>query len=55
MGEEGGALGSGGAAGTGTGMGTGGELTRRGLLGPRIRGVIVLATKILEKGEKFGT
>lgn len=32
----------------------GGELQRRGLLGPRVKGVLVLACKVLEKGEKFG-
>ncbi|KAK4055350.1 hypothetical protein OIO90_003188 [Microbotryomycetes sp. JL221] len=37
---------------TGTGAG---ELQRRGLLGPRVKGVLVLACKVLEKGEKWGT
>ncbi|KAM0790910.1 hypothetical protein ACM66B_004217 [Microbotryomycetes sp. NB124-2] len=32
-----------------------GELQRRGLLGPRVKGVLVLACKVLEKGEKWGT
>jgi hypothetical protein len=32
----------------------GGELQRRGLLGPRVKGVLVLACKVLEKGERFG-
>lgn len=36
------------------GSGEGGELQRRGLLGPRIKGVLVLACKVLEKGERFG-
>lgn len=31
-----------------------GELQRRGLLGPRIKGALVIACKVLEKGEKFG-
>lgn len=31
-----------------------GELQRRGLLGPKIKGVLVLACKVLEKGERFG-
>ncbi|KAM0750818.1 DnaJ-domain-containing protein [Meredithblackwellia eburnea MCA 4105] len=31
-----------------------GELQRRGLLGPRIKGVLVLACKVLEKGERYG-
>lgn len=33
----------------------GGELQSRGLLGPRVKGVLVLACKVLEKGERFGT
>ncbi|KAL8276321.1 hypothetical protein RQP46_011287 [Phenoliferia psychrophenolica] len=32
----------------------GGELTRRGILGPRVKGVLVLACKVLEKGERMG-
>lgn len=44
-----------GAAPTATGMGIGqGELQRRGLLGPRVKGVLVVACAILSKGEKFG-
>lgn len=41
------ARGGGGAKGTG-------ELTSRGLLGPRIKGALVLACKVLEKGERIG-
>lgn len=37
----------------GAGPGSG-ELQRRGLLGPRVKGVLVLACKVLEKGERFG-
>lgn len=37
-----------------TGNGEAGELQRRGLLGPRIKGVLVLACRVLEKGERFG-
>ena len=36
-----------------SGMGTG-EVQRRGLLGPRVKGVLVVACKYLEKGEKMG-
>lgn len=36
------------------GEGEAGELQRRGLLGPRIRGVLVLACKVLERGERLG-
>ena len=38
----------------GAGTGEAGELQRRGLLGPRVKGVLVLACKLLEKGERFG-
>ena len=31
-----------------------GEIQRRGLLGPRVKGVLVVACKYLEKGEKMG-
>lgn len=31
----------------------GGELLRRGLLGPRVKGVLVLACRVLERAEKF--
>ncbi|KDE04367.1 hypothetical protein MVLG_05159 [Microbotryum lychnidis-dioicae p1A1 Lamole] len=41
---------SGGSAAAGAG-----ELQRRGLLGPRVKGVLVVACKMLEKAEKFGT
>lgn len=34
--------------------GGGGELQRRGLLGPRVKGVLIIACKVLEKGERFG-
>lgn len=46
-----------GAAGDGGGEGgeSGEVVVTRGLLGPRVRGVIVLATKVLERGERFGT
>lgn len=48
--EEGDGEGGGGESG---GVGAG-ELQRRGLLGPRIKGALVIACKVLEKGEKFG-
>lgn len=32
---------------------TGGELARRGILGPRVKGVLVIACKVLEKGERY--
>ena len=31
-----------------------GEIQRRGLLGSRVKGVLVVACKYLEKGEKMG-
>jgi hypothetical protein len=40
-----------GAEGDGVG---GGELLRRGLLGPRVKGVLVVACRVLERGEKLG-
>jgi hypothetical protein len=43
-----------GASASGGAAGRSGELQRRGLLGPRIKGALVIACKVLEKGEKFG-
>ncbi|SCV70202.1 BQ2448_1596 [Microbotryum intermedium] len=40
---------------SGASAAAGGELQRRGLLGPRVKGVLVVACKMLEKAEKFGT
>lgn len=40
-----------GAEGDGVG---GGELLRRGLLGPRVKGVLILACRVLERGENMG-
>lgn len=42
------------STGTATGADAHGELERRGLLGTKVRGVLVLACKVLEKGERFG-